>query len=114
MTDNGTEAQEYLVEIHVKWPPEGDPEMRETLTRGERKRARELAEAGVIQRLWRIPGRWATLGLWRAKDVSALHEAISSLPFFPWLDVSVRPLGDHPSDPRLDPHFGRSASPVRS
>jgi muconolactone D-isomerase len=91
---------EFLVHIEVRWPPEGDPDEHARLVAGERERANELAAAGIIQRLWRIPGRRANYGLWSADDATALHEAISSLPFYPWLDVEVIALAEHPSDPR--------------
>lgn len=90
---------EFLVRIEVGWPADGDQAERERLVRAESGRARELAEAGIIKRLWRIPGRWANWGLWSASDATALHAAIASLPFFPWLSVEVHPLAAHPSDP---------------
>ena len=90
---------EFLVEIEVNWPNDSDEELKQDLIRDEAIRAKELIEEGYIIRLWRIPGRWTNVGLWRAKNASILHEALSSLPFFPWLDISVRPLAEHPSDP---------------
>jgi muconolactone D-isomerase len=90
---------EFLVEIDVQWPPEGDPEQRAKLIAAETSRARELAQAGILKRVWRIPGRWANVCLWEAPDATALHEAIASLPFYPWLKVVVRPLAAHPNDP---------------
>jgi muconolactone D-isomerase len=96
-------GQEFLVEITVLWPPDGDRARRDELIAAESRRAGELADAGIIKRLWRIPGRWANVGLWCAPDASALHAAISSLPFFPWLEVTVRPLAAHPSDPGPGP-----------
>ena len=90
---------EFLVEIEVRWPPDGDPARKAELIAAEAKRAGELAAEGRIKRLWRIPGRWANVGLWQASDADELHKAIASLPFYPWLDVTVRPLALHPSDP---------------
>jgi len=90
---------EFLVHIRVHYPPNGDATERDRLIAAEETRARELAEAGTLQRLWRIPGRWANWGLWEASDATALHAALSSLPFYPWLDIEVHPLGAHPSDP---------------
>lgn len=90
---------EFLVHIEVRWPGDGDPDVLARLTAAERERARELAAAGTIRRLWRIPGRRANWGLWTAPDATALHAALASLPFFPWLDVEVHPLASHPSDP---------------
>lgn len=90
---------EFLVRIQTQWPPEAGADEFARLTAAERQRARELAEAGVIRRLWRTPGRRANWGLWEASDATELHAAISSLPLYPWLDVEVHALALHPSDP---------------
>ena len=37
------------------------------------------------------------MGLWEAPDHEALHDAISSLPLFPYFDVTVTPLARHPN-----------------
>lgn len=90
---------EFLVNIEVEWPVDGDPEEFARLTTAERTRGAELAAAGTIRRMWRVPGRRANWGVWEAEDATALHAAISSLPFFPYLDVEVIPLAAHPNDP---------------
>ncbi len=90
---------EYLVHIEVAWPADGNPDDLTRLTALERNRAGELAAAGTIRRMWRIPGQRANWGLWEAPDATALHAAIASLPLFPWLSVEVHPLAAHPSDP---------------
>lgn len=90
---------EFLVEIEVNWPADGDPEQKAKLIAAEGKRGAELTAEGIIKRLWRIPGEWANVGLWEARDATELHDAIASLPFYPWLRVEVRPLAAHPSDP---------------
>jgi muconolactone D-isomerase len=94
---------EFLVHIEVRWPADGDPDAHARLVEAERARARELAAAGTIRRLWRVPGRRANYGLWSADTATELHAAISSLPFFPWLDVEVIALAEHPSDPLRSP-----------
>jgi muconolactone D-isomerase len=91
---------EFLVCIHVRLPPDFDEERKRELIDAESERAKELAAQGVIRRLWRIPGRWANVGVWNAIDATSLHAAIASLPLFPWLEVEVTPLASHPSDPR--------------
>jgi muconolactone D-isomerase len=90
---------EFLVRIEVRWPSDGNPEDLRRLTVAERARGAELAAAGTIRRMWRTPGRRANWGLWEAEDATALHAAIASLPFFPFLDVDVIPLAAHPTDP---------------
>jgi muconolactone D-isomerase len=91
---------EFLVNIQVNWPPDGDPARREELFQAELTRGRELAEAGYMKRLWRVPGQWANWGLWEAPDATALHAALTSLPLWPWMTVQVHALAVHPNDPR--------------
>lgn len=90
---------DFLVRMDVKLPPDTEPSRRDALIAAEAARASQLAEQGVIYRLWRVPGRWSNVGIWCAADATQLHEAISSLPFYPWLDVDVTPLARHPNDP---------------
>jgi len=91
---------EFLVEIELEWPADGDPQRRAELTAAESRRASELAREGILRRLWRVPGTKRNIGLWEAEDATQLHAALASLPFFPWLSIVVRPLADHPNDPR--------------
>lgn len=90
---------EFLVHIEVNLPADVANDRRDELVEAEGRRGRELAAAGTLRRLWRIPGRWANVGIWEASDATALHEAISSLPLYRWLDVNVTPLAQHPTDP---------------
>jgi muconolactone delta-isomerase len=40
----------------------------------------------------------AVVGLWEAADATVLHEALASLPMFPWMDVTVEALATHPQE----------------
>ena len=90
---------EFLVNIEVRWPADGDPAELARLIAAERVRGVELGAAGTIRRMWRVLGRRANWGVWEAEDATVLHAAIGSLPFFPYLDVTVIPLAAHPTDP---------------
>jgi muconolactone D-isomerase len=86
---------EFLVQIQVNFPPEmGAEELAEVMAR-ETARGRELKDAGTIVRIWRIPGRRANVGIWLGLDADAIHQAITSLPAFPWIDARVTPLATH-------------------
>lgn len=61
----------------------------------EAARGKDLKDAGTIVRIWRIPGRRANVGIWQGDDGDAIHDAISSLPAFPWIDARVTPLATH-------------------
>jgi muconolactone D-isomerase len=90
---------EFLVNIEVEWPADGDPDEHARLNAAERTRGAELVASGFIRRMWRVPGRRANWGLWEAENATALHAAIGSLPLFPYLDVDVIALAAHPIDP---------------
>ena len=90
---------QFLLHIEVTWPPDGDPEEKERRIAAEGVRARELAAEGIVKRIWRIPGQWANWSIWEGPDATAIHAAVTSLPMWPYLDVQVYPLADHPNDP---------------
>lgn len=89
---------EFLVRTENRLPADTPPERRAELRTAERARALELRADGVLRKLWRVPGRNATIGLYEAPDATALHEALMSLPMAPWLDVTVEPLATHPQE----------------
>jgi muconolactone D-isomerase len=96
-----SEMSEFLVQMENLIPYDFPAEQRAELFRAEAARARELHAAGVLVRLWRVAGRRANVGIWRAPTTAALHEALESLPLFPHLDIHVVALGHHPNDPGL-------------
>ncbi|HEX3940037.1 MAG TPA: muconolactone Delta-isomerase family protein [Acidobacteriaceae bacterium] len=89
---------EFLVHI-VVGRIDGGPEQEKLLREQEAARSLELAAAGTLVRLWRIPGQRANWGIWSAENCDQLHHALSSLPLFPYLTITVHPLATHPSDP---------------
>jgi len=68
----------------------------------EAVRARELAAAGYLLRLWRPPlgpGEWRTLGLFAAADATELETVLASMPLRVWRTDEVTPLSPHKNDP---------------
>lgn len=97
-SDAGSGLVEFLVNIvflDTHLPEEAEME----LVAVERVRAAELIAAGHLVRMWRVPGRRENWGLWRARDATDLHTVLTSLPFWPYMDLQVHPLADHPVDP---------------
>jgi muconolactone D-isomerase len=87
---------EFLVEIEINLPADLSEEEASDLRSRELAHGKELRRVGHILRIWRIPGRRANVGVWSATDATELHEVLTSLPMFPWLDVRVQPLSGHP------------------
>lgn len=89
---------EFLVQMEVGLI-EGGPSVEGQLRAREAERARELASAGILERLWRVPGRRANWGIWHAKDTDELQKVLASLPLFPYLEIAIHPLECHSNDP---------------
>ncbi|GAB1361114.1 hypothetical protein MASR1M32_03500 [Rhodobacter sp.] len=93
---------EFLVNIKIKWPEGMDPAEIERISVEEREMAKILRAERKMLRMWRVPARRENWGLWQADDATHLHQIISALPVWPYMDVNVLPLAYHPVDPR--PH----------
>jgi muconolactone D-isomerase len=94
---------EFLVRQSAEAASALPPQRREELRAAERARAAELREAGVLVRIWRVLGSSDSIALYQAPDADALHEALVSLPMFPWLKFTVEPLVTHPQEKRAAP-----------
>jgi len=86
---------EYLIQMQINIPPDMPDSQLADLRAREKERGLQLRAEGTIKRVWRVPGRVANIGYWEAPDATVLHDKISSLPMFPWLDVHVTPLAQH-------------------
>ncbi len=91
---------EFLVRIEQDIPPDIDPELLASVKAAEGERGAQLVAEGKLQRIWRIPGRRAVYGLYEVEGPDELHEVLSSLPLFPWMDMEVTSLGSHALDPK--------------
>jgi len=87
---------EFLVQITTVLPPDMPQAERDELVAAERRRGRELMDAGVIRGIWRVPGGLRNVGIWEAADATDLHDLIVSLPASPWFSAEVTPLAVHP------------------
>jgi muconolactone D-isomerase len=86
---------EFLVEIEIRLPADLGEARRKELVDAELARGAALAEAGILRAVWRVPGRFANRAIWSAPDATALHDALTSLPLWPYMDVSVTALARH-------------------
>jgi muconolactone D-isomerase len=92
--------QEFLVEITMTIPDGTEPGEVNRRRAAEAVRARELAAAGNLVRLWRRVGELRSIGVWRALDEADLRRnVLDTLPLRSWMSVGVTPLQPHPNDP---------------
>lgn len=82
---------EFLARIEQNISPDTDPERLASVKAAEKVRGQELVDAGKLRRIWRIPGRRAVYALYQVDSTEELHEILSSLPLFPWMDIEITP-----------------------
>jgi muconolactone D-isomerase len=98
---------EFLVRQTNRMPSDAESQsLREQLRESERARAGELRASGMLLRLWRVPGTQDAIGLYQAADATELHDALASLPMFPWLEITIQPLATHPQERGAEPPRG--------
>lgn len=90
---------EFLARIEQNISPDMDPDRLSAVKAAEKIRGQELVDAGKLRRIWRIPGRRAVMALYRVDSAEELHDILSSLPLFPWMDIEVTALSAHALDP---------------
>ncbi|MBN3786215.1 muconolactone Delta-isomerase [Burkholderia sp. Bp8963] len=92
----------FHVEMTVHLPADMDPVKAATLKAEEKAMCQRLMHEGVWRHLWRIAGRYANVSIFDVESVQQLHDLLSQLPLFPYMDVEVRALCRHPSSIRED------------
>jgi len=88
----------FHVKMDVRIPHNLDPEVRsETVTR-EREYSQQLQRSGKWPHIWRIVGEYSNVSIFDVADNAELHDLLSNLPLFPYMEIKVTPLAMHPSD----------------
>jgi muconolactone D-isomerase len=87
----------FLAQMEVRIPHDADPGHIARLQAEEKTRARQLQESGEWRHLWRVAGRYANISILDVHSIDRLHELLSGLPLFPYLDIRVTQLATHPS-----------------
>ncbi|MFK4270037.1 muconolactone Delta-isomerase [Streptomyces milbemycinicus] len=87
----------YAVHMTVNLPPDLDAETRTTTLAAEKEYAQRLQHSGEWLHLWRCAGQYANLSVFDVADNDRLNEILWGLPLFPYMDITVTPLSQHPS-----------------
>ena len=87
----------FHVQMAVRLPPDMAGATADALKARERAMAQELQRCGKWRHLWRIAGQYANVSIFDVADPAELHDTLTRLPLFPYMDIDVRPLCRHPS-----------------
>lgn len=94
----------FHVRMDVRIPHDLEPGRRAEIVAREKEYCHQLQRAGTWPHLWRVVGEYANVSVFDVESNDELHELLSGLPLFPFLDIHVTPLARHPSD--LNPSGG--------
>ena len=86
----------FHVYINVRIPHDADPEEVKKLGAQEHERAKVLQEQGKWLHLWRVAGKFSNISVFDVENPAELHEILSSLPLYTFMDVEVIALCRHP------------------
>jgi muconolactone D-isomerase len=87
----------FMAEMEVRLPPDMDPAQATQLKEAEQAYSQAAQRDGRWLHLWRVAGRYANVSILNVDSVDELHELLSGLPLFPYLDINVTPLARHPN-----------------
>lgn len=87
----------FHVRMDVRLPAGMDPDERADVLAREKAYSQELQRAGKWPHLWRVVGEYANVSIFDVAGNDELHDLLSGLPLFPYMDIHVTPLAQHPS-----------------
>ncbi|HCL85576.1 MAG TPA: muconolactone delta-isomerase [Comamonadaceae bacterium] len=87
----------YMVEMIVNIPHTLAPEVADEIKRKEKDYAQQLQREGKWRHLWRVVGEYANVSIFDVASHDELHQLLSALPLFPYMQIKVTPLAQHPS-----------------
>ena len=87
----------FMAEMTVHLPHDLPEDARADLSAREKAYAQDLQRDGRWAHLWRVAGRYANVSIFDVGSADELHDLLSALPLFPYMDIRVTALARHPS-----------------
>ncbi|MDI3362106.1 muconolactone Delta-isomerase [Lelliottia sp. V89_10] len=87
----------FKVEMTVNIPATLPAAQAEEIKAREKAYSQQLQREGKWLHIWRVVGQYANVSLFEVKDNQELHEILTGLPLFPYMDITVQALCEHPS-----------------
>lgn len=92
----------FHVRMDVNIPRDLPPAEAAEIIARERAYSQDLQASGKWRHIWRIAGAYANYSVFDVKDNAELHEILSGLPLFKFMQIELAPLLRHPSSIRDD------------
>lgn len=88
----------FHARMDVHLPTDLDADVRADILAREKAYSQELQRSGKWPHLWRVVGEYSNISIFDVESTDELHELLSGLPLFGYMDIKVTPLATHPSD----------------
>lgn len=87
----------FKVEMTVNIPPSLPAEQVDEIKAQEKAYSQRLQREGKWLHIWRVAGLYANVSIFDVADNQQLHDLLTALPLYPYMEISVQPLCRHPS-----------------
>lgn len=88
----------FMVRMDVHLPAGMPAEQADEIKAREKAYSQSLQRDGRWPHIWRVAGKYSNYSVFDVGSNDELHELLSGLPLFPYMDIQVTPLARHPSD----------------
>ena len=92
----------FHVKMTVNLPLSMPVEEANLLKKTEKELALALQASGKWRHLWRIVEHYANVSIFDVDSAEELHQLLTSLPLFPYMQIEVAPMCRHPSSNKED------------
>lgn len=85
----------FHVEMTVKIPHDLDVNFVNELKAKEKAMSQDLQRSGKWVDIWRIVGKYSNISIFNVESPAELHDILSNLPLFPFMEIEVKALCKH-------------------
>ncbi|HDG1691912.1 TPA: muconolactone Delta-isomerase [Kluyvera georgiana] len=87
----------FKVEMTVNIPSSLPKAEADEIKAKEKAYSQQLQREGKWLHIWRVAGLYANVSIFDVADNQELHDLLTALPLYPYMDISVQALCRHPS-----------------
>ncbi|WP_065356758.1 muconolactone Delta-isomerase [Kluyvera georgiana] len=87
----------FKVEMTVNIPSSLPKAEADEIKAKEKAYSQQLQREGKWMHIWRVAGLYANVSIFDVADNQELHDLLTALPLYPYMDISVQALCRHPS-----------------
>ncbi|MBU2031498.1 MAG: muconolactone Delta-isomerase [Alphaproteobacteria bacterium] len=92
----------YHVRMDVRIPRDLPPDEVADILAREKAYSQQLQASGKWRHIWRLAGEYANFSIFDVSGNEELHEILTGLPLYRFMEIAVTPLLRHPSSVRED------------